>query len=146
MTWSDGAPVWPHAFSLFSSKGRPIWILKAHSMFVYRYFMDVYFVYCTINLPNLCAASHKVIWWIVYVACASSSQPGRAVNDCKVYVVASSNLCKLPVRFCMVSRCFFLFLFFPSIFLLFHLIFILCVWTSIRWICLFTVCLLGSVQ
>lgn len=30
-------------------------------MFVYKYFMDVYFVYCVIDLPNLCATSQKYL-------------------------------------------------------------------------------------
>lgn len=35
-------------------------------MFVYKYFMDVYFVYCVFDLPNLCAASQETCCDYVY--------------------------------------------------------------------------------
>lgn len=38
---------------------------KAHWMFVYKFFMDVYFVYCVIDLPNLCTTSQEICLIVV---------------------------------------------------------------------------------
>lgn len=34
-------------------------------MFVYKFFMDVYFVYCVIDLPNLCTTSQEICLIVV---------------------------------------------------------------------------------
>lgn len=47
-------------------------------MFVYKFFMDVYFVYCVIDLPNLCTTSQEIC--LMFVISSPTQPPSCAVR------------------------------------------------------------------